>query len=45
MEFGFALDLIFVPLLGTITVCGLYCAVRALVRPRRTRVGVDVMTR
>ena len=32
MEFSFALDLIFVPLLGIITVCGLYCAVRALVR-------------
>lgn len=35
MEFGFALDLVFVPLLGIVTVYGLYCAVRALVRRER----------
>lgn len=35
MEFGLALDLIFVPLLGIVTVYGLYCACRALVRRER----------
>lgn len=35
MEFGLALDLIFVPLLGIVTVYGLCCACRALVRRER----------
>lgn len=35
MEFGFALDLVYVPLLGIVTVYGLYRAIRTLVRGER----------